>query len=149
MTAKLTGRCLCEAVSYECTEEPNLSAHCACIDCRKSSGTSHCTHVVMSEAAVKLTGEVKGYDHPADTGNIVCRYFCGTCGSPIYSTNSSLPGMWFLRASSLDDLDAITPSMLVYASRVPKWANVGEGMATFPKMPEPAPKDIIEDAKAG
>lgn len=148
MAAELTGGCLCGAVTYVCSEKPTLSAHCACIDCRKSSGTSHGTHVVVAESAVSVTGDVTGYDHPADSGNIVRRHFCGTCGGPIYSTNNSMPGMMFLRASSLDDLDAITPSMLVYASRAPKWIGVSDGMVRFAEMPEQAPSDIIEQARA-
>lgn len=146
MTVELSGRCLCGAVNYTCSEKPSLAAHCACVDCRKSSGTSHGTHVVMPEAAFTLSGDVQAYDHPADSGNVVTRCFCGKCGCPIYSTNSSLPGMVFIRASSLDDLDAVEPSMLVYASRAPSWAKVGDGLVSFAEMPPQAPADIIEQA---
>lgn len=146
MTVDLSGRCLCGSVSFQCSEEPSLSAHCACVDCRKSSGSSHSTHVVMGDQAVQVTGEVIGYDHPADSGNMVRRHFCGKCGCPVYSTNSAMPGMMFLRASALDDLEAISPGMLVYASRAPSWAGVGDGLMKFAEMPEQAPADIIEEA---
>jgi hypothetical protein len=146
MTAELSGRCLCGGVSFECSEKPSLSAHCACVDCRKSSGTSHSTHVVTTEAAFSLSGEVQGYEHAADSGHLVTRFFCRTCGCPVYSTNSAMPGMVFLRASALDDQNAVTPAMLVYASRAPAWAGVGDGLVSFAEMPEQSPEEIISEA---
>ena len=147
MSIELSGSCLCGAVRYECSETPSLAAHCACEDCRRSSGTSHCTHVPVAEPSVKLQGTTKPYGHAADSGNIVTRHFCGTCGSAIYSTNSAMAGMIFLRASSLDDLDVINPSMFVYASRAPKWAGIGEGLATFEEMPPAPTQEVIEQAR--
>ena len=146
---ELSGRCLCGAVRFECSEAPSLAAHCACEDCRKSSGTSHCTHVPVSADSVTLRGATATYSHPADSGNIVTRHFCGTCGNAIYSTNNAMPSMKFLRASSLDDLNAINPTMFVYASRAPKWAGIGEGLTTFDEMPPAPTEEIIENARQG
>lgn len=147
MSIELSGSCLCNAVRYECSEKPSLAAHCACVDCRKSSGTSHSTHVPVAASNVTLMGETRAYDHAADTGNIVTRHFCGTCGNAIYSTNDTMPGMMFLRASSLEDPDAIKPTMFVYASRAPKWAGIGEGCATFDEMPPAPPQEVIDIAR--
>jgi hypothetical protein len=83
------------------------------VDCRKSSGTGHCTHVVIPE---DVTGAVTFYDRPADSGNIVRRGFCPTCGSPVYSKNLGMPGVVFPRASSLDDPEIAKPQMVVYAT---------------------------------
>jgi len=147
MSIELSGNCLCGAVHYECSEKPTLAAHCACVDCRKSSGTSHCTHVPVGAGSVALEGKTISYSHAADSDNQVTRHFCGTCGSAIYSTNDAMPGMMFLRASSLEDLDAISPSMFVYASRAPKWAGIGEGLVTFEEMPPAPPQDVIAKAR--
>jgi len=144
---QLSGRCLCGAVHYECNETPTLAAHCACEDCRKSSGTSHGTHVPVATESVKLVGKTVSYSSPANSGNIVTRHFCGTCGSAIHSTNGAMPGMMFLRASSLDDLNAVDPTMFVYASRAPKWAGIGDGLVTFDEMPPAPPAEIIAEAK--
>lgn len=148
MTVELSGGCLCGAITYTCTEKPSLAAHCACVDCRKSSGTSHCTHVPVSETSVELKGEPASYSHPADSGNIVTRSFCGSCGCPVFSINSAMPGMLFLRASGLDDLNAIEPTMYVYKSRAPGWAAIGEGLVTFEGMPpDQSPQEIIDAAE--
>jgi hypothetical protein len=135
MTQTFTGGCLCGAVRYLCSAEPVMAGHCHCEDCRRSSGTGHSSHLAVPEVGVALTGEVKGYSSAADSGNIVTRYFCPTCGAAVYSTNVSMPGMTFLRASSLDDLEVFKPQMHVYASRAASWDHRREDLPAFDVMP--------------
>ena len=143
MTRTLTGGCLCGAVRYQCSSEPKVVGHCHCVDCRKSSGSGHCTHAAVAADGFRLTGAVTVYDHPADSGNMVSRSFCPACGAPIHSTNSAMPGLVFLRASSLDDPDAITPQMVVYASRAPAWDHMDPALPSFPGMPQGGPRQAI------
>ncbi len=144
MADKLEGGCLCGAVRYVANGAPIVVADCYCVDCRKSSGTSHCTHVAMGSDGFKLSGKVSSYSHPADSGNSVTRHFCGTCGSAIFSTNSAMEGMTFVRASSLDDLDAVEPQMTVYASRAPKWARIDESKPVFQIIMEGGPETVLK-----
>jgi hypothetical protein len=135
--ANLEGGCLCGAVRYT-AGEPMVCGHCHCVDCRKTSATGHATHVAVPPESFSVSGALSRYPRPADSGNIVTRHFCPTCGSAIYSTNSGMPGMAFVRASSLDDPNAVTPGMVVYASRAPAWGRL-EGLPSFPEMaPLPA-----------
>jgi len=145
MSNGFKGGCLCGAVRFESTAEPRIVAHCHCVDCRKSSGTGHCTHIVIPADALSVTGPVAFYDRPADSGNIVSRGFCPTCGSAIYSKNSAIPGMVFPRASSLDDPNAVTPQMVVYASRAAAWDYVDPALPSFPEMPAGGPEKAIAD----
>jgi hypothetical protein len=137
--AKFSGGCLCGAVRYESEMEPVLAGHCHCLDCRKSSGTGHCSHLGVPEAGFKLSGEVRFYDAPADSGNIVSRGFCPTCGAALYSRNAAMPGMLFVRASSLDDPEVFKPQMVVYAKRAPSWDAIGGGLPMFAGMPPRQP----------
>lgn len=139
------GSCLCESVSYESTADPVLAAHCHCVDCRKSSGTGHCTHVVIPKEAFSVTGEVKFYDRPADSGNMVSRGFCPNCGSPVYSTNAAMPDLVFPRGASLDDLEVITPAMVVYGSRAASWDYMDPALPTFATLPDGGPEQVIAD----
>ena len=135
MTSKFTGSCLCGEVSYKATSAPQMGAHCHCDDCRKSSGTGHCSHVVIKADDVAIEGAPKRFDKPADSGNIVSRFFCGSCGGPVYSTNSGFPGMTFLRASSLDDPEIFTASMIVYTRAAPSWDVMDTSLPGFETMP--------------
>ena len=112
--------------------------HCYCRDCRRSSGTACCSHLAVPQAAFRLTGSPSTYERRADSANLVVRAFCGACGSAVYSTNAGMPGVVFVRASSLDDPERFVPGMIVYASRAPTWAQLDRELPSFPEM-TPAP----------
>lgn len=143
MTKGLEGGCLCGAVRYKATAEPMMVGHCYCVDCRKSSGTTHCTHAMVPDPAFSATGEIKFHDRPADSGSIISRGFCPICGSAILSRNSAMPGITAIRVSSLDDLNAVEPQMTVYASRAPAWAPLDRGKPVFEVMPEGGPQAVL------
>ncbi len=142
MTTEFTGGCLCGAVTYKASAAPQLGGHCHCIDCRKSSGTGHGSHVVMKDDDVTIEGEPVKFDKPADSGNIVSRFFCATCGGPVYSLNSGMLGMTFLRASSLDDPEVFTANVIVYTKDAPSWDVMDPEVQSFEGMPPQMPEGM-------
>ena len=128
------GGCLCGAVRYQGTEEKG-GGHCYCRDCRRSSGTSHCSHMIVPEPAFHVSGELGFYESKADSGNTISRGFCPTCGSAVYSTNSGMPGLIFVRASSLDDPEVFRPGVVVYTSRAASWSTIDPTLPSFDKNP--------------
>ena len=139
MTSAFQGGCLCGAVRYESKVEPVMAGHCQCADCRKSSGSGHCSHLAIPRDAVAVTGAVTTYNRPADSGNIVSRAFCPACGAPVYSLNTAIPHLVFIRASSLDDLEVFKPQMIVYASRAASWDYIDPKLPSFETMPPMQP----------
>ena len=136
MVSKISGRCLCGAVSYEGQVEPIFAAKCYCTECRKTSGTGHSAHLAVPKAAIRVNGPVTAYTSPADSGNLKTRAFCPTCGSSIYSVNEAMmPGAIFLRGSTLDDPELFLPQASVYASRAPSWDPVSTQIPAFATMP--------------
>lgn len=135
MTTAFQGGCLCGAVRYECAAEPMMGGHCQCIDCRRSSGSGHCSHMMVPAAAVTITGKTKLYERKADSGNTVGRAFCPECGAPVYSTNSGASEALFLRASSLDDPDIFEPQVVVYTRSGPVWDHVDPALPAFETIP--------------
>jgi hypothetical protein len=93
--------------------------------------------MIVPEAGFSVTGEVRFYDKPADSGKMVSRGFCPTCGSALYSTNSGMEGLVFVRASSLDDPEAFRPMMVVYTDRAASWDRMDENLPNFAAMPTP------------
>jgi len=112
-----------------------MAGYCHCEDCRRTSGSGHSSHLVVPEASVALTGEVRTYGRVSDSGNLVTRAFCPDCGAPIFSKNPAMPAMLFLRASSLDDLEIFQPQMHLYAIRAASRDAPSAGMPAFDKMP--------------
>jgi len=96
----------------------------------------------MKADDVTIEGAAKCFDKPADSGNIVSRFFCSACGSPVYSTNSGMPGMTFLRASSLDDPEVFTANMIVYTRTGPSWDVMDPEVTSFETMPPEMPEGM-------
>lgn len=136
----VTGGCFCGAVRYEYSGEPSFMAHCQCTRCRKASGTGHSSFLAVQDADLALTGNLTFHDAPADSGNVVSRGFCPTCGSPIMARNSGWPGIAALTASCLDDPEVFQPQVVAYSACGASWDTMDPDLPVFDAMPfMPAP----------
>ena len=133
-----TGGCFCGAVRYEYSGEPNFAAHCQCNRCRMASGTGHSSFLAVQEADLNLSGDLTFHEAPADSGNIVSRGFCPTCGSPIMARNSGWLGVVGLIASCLDDPEVFKPQVVAYRACAASWDKMDPALPAFEAMP-PAP----------
>ena len=134
-----TGSCLCGSINLEIKAAPQMMGNCYCVDCRKSSGTGHCTHAAYLARDVEINGELKYYSSPADSGNMINRGFCANCGSAVLSTNDAMAGMVFVRASCINEPEDLEAQMSVYASRAPAWDRPPENLPKFDEMPPQMP----------
>ncbi len=66
----MSGGCLCGAVRYELSAPALFGGFCHCVDCRKTS-SSHSASMAVPEAALKVTGETRGYSSTGGSGNPV------------------------------------------------------------------------------
>jgi hypothetical protein len=139
MPIEISGGCLCGAVRYEGTTEPVVQGHCQCRDCQRATGAGHNTIMAVPEADITITGDLRYFDKPADSGNIVSRGFCPTCGSSVLSKNAAMTGMLFLLAGCLDDPGVLEPMMAVFTSRGNDWDRLDPALMSFPEMPPRVP----------
>jgi len=100
-----TGSCMCGDISYEYTGEPAVTALCHCSDCQKWSGGGTQSMVGVPSSAFNVTkGTPKSFTTiGADSGKEHARFFCGNCGSSLYSQPASMPGVTIIRAGGLDN----------------------------------------------
>jgi len=100
--------------------------------------------MAVPATAFTLSGEVTLYEKPADSGNMVSRGFCPTCGAAVYSLNSGSTDLVFPRASSLDDPEVFKPQLIVYAAKAATWDRMDPNLPAFDAMPpkEERPIDI-------
>jgi len=132
---QVSGQCLCGAVRYRGEAEPHFQAKCYCTDCRKTSAAGHAAMMGFAADAIGITGDVKEFHSRADSGAEVTRAFCPICGTGIHSRNSKMPGLIFLRASTLDDPNLFAPQMIVWAARAPAWDPVNPDVPAFAERP--------------
>ncbi|MCH2099577.1 MAG: GFA family protein [Pseudomonadales bacterium] len=129
-----TGGCLCGAVRYELAEAPTMMGVCHCKNCQKQAGSAFSTLAAVPIAGFTLTGTPKQYvDRDTDSGNYVERWFCGDCGSPIYSALPSMTDQIFLKTGTLDDTSGFAPQFNVWCSAKQNWVDLPEGVPALEK----------------
>ena len=72
----LTGKCLCNKVTYSCKKEPIAIFNCHCNDCRKATGAVFGTNLFFSENNVEINGKLSSFKHFSDSGSTMTKFFC-------------------------------------------------------------------------
>ena len=104
MTQTLTGGCLCGAIRYTVSASLTNVVACHCTHCRKISGAGSSHNAMVPTSAVTFTsGKAKRYQDTADSGNLLFRYFCGDCGSSLFSQREKMPDMMVLKVGTTEE----------------------------------------------
>lgn len=131
-----TGRCLCGAISYEIDNAPAMMGVCHCKNCQRQAGSAFSTLAGVPKAELHfLAGEPKLYrDGDTESGNVVERYFCGDCGSPIYSALPGTPETIYLKTGTLDDTSGFAPRFHVWCDSKQQWFELQEGVPAMARQ---------------
>jgi hypothetical protein len=84
---------------------------------------------------VSITGEVKYYDVTGDSGSIVQRGFCPTCGARLFGKAAAAAGIIDIMVGSLDDPSWYRPQADVYTASAQPWDHMNPDLPKFPKLP--------------
>jgi len=124
---KITGSCLCGAVSYQFTGPIKSFQYCHCSRCRKFTGTAHAANIIVDPKHFQwLTGKefVGRFELPEV--KYFATSFCKQCGSSLpwkTKTGTAL----IVTAGTLDDDPGQRPDKSIYyASRAPWYCSVDD-----------------------
>jgi len=129
----LQGGCACRGIRYELTASPLIVHACHCRDCQRITGGAFVINVWIERKFVRATGaEPKSFRLAGGSGKHHDVFFCGTCGTYVWSRYHVAPGdCLFVRAGTLDDPTAVRPDVHVFTrSKVP-WLTLPEGVRAF------------------
>nr|WP_243395569.1 GFA family protein [Sphingomonas oleivorans] len=129
--------CLCGAVRFEIMAEPIAARSCWCRLCQYLGAGSATVNVCFPTEAVTISGEIRYFQSVADSGNVMQRGFCPTCGTPLTSAAEARPHLLFIRAGALDDPGLIGPQATIWASQAPDWACIDEALPSYPAQIPP------------
>lgn len=104
-----TAGCLCGALRVVAKGPPYRVGLCHCMDCRKNHGALFHGSAIFPETAVTVTGAA---------GNYQGRYFCPTCGSPVYAHFGDEIG---INLGSFDAPDQFAPTYELWTIRREGW----------------------------
>ena len=137
MPAPLTGGCLCGAIRYTISAQLTELRACHCTHCQKASGAGGSVNAAVPSSAFTLTqGTPKRYAGTADSGRTLYRYFCGDCGSPIYSQRATTPETMTVRAGTLDDSSGLKISTNIWTRSARSWDTIDPATKQHPGQPD-------------
>lgn len=124
----LTGGCLCGAVRYEITGEPQAMVNCHCSRCRRARSAAHATNLFVQIEQLRWTaGEssVRVFDLPGAERFGV--NFCPTCGGHVPRA-SAKTGRMNVPAGSLDGDPGIGPGWHIFVGSKAPWFAITDGL---------------------
>jgi len=129
-----TGHCHCGAISFEVEGEPVRMAQCHCNACRRITGTGHNVQAMFKRDQIRISGSPRTHQSTADSGSMRTRYFCGECGSRLFSQNSRTPDLMAVAAGAFDDSSWFQPQVIVYASERQAWDPIDPAIDAHERM---------------
>src|SRR5207244_9714063 len=84
MTQRLSGRCACGAIHYECNADPVIMLNGHCRDCQQASGSAYAAILAVPKAAVQLRGEPRYHKIVGRAGKSVERGIFPICGGVVW-----------------------------------------------------------------
>lgn len=134
----IAGGCLCKAVRYRIAAQPITTRTCWCRVCQYIGAGSATVNACFPADAVTIEGELRDFRSIADSGNVMHRRFCSSCGTHIFSAAESRPHLLFVRAGTLDDPEIARPAATIWTSQAPSWACIDEAIPKIERQPPPA-----------
>ena len=140
--AGFKGSCLCRTITYEVKSDPITVLNCHCEDCRKATGSVFGTNLFVDNEAVTSKGTLTQFNHTADSGNEMTKWFCAKCGTLMFGSSSGRPGILTVRAGTLDDTCIVNPVMNVYTDSMVFSSPMDPALECAKKMPDNIPQRI-------
>jgi hypothetical protein len=137
MSVPLTGSCLCGAIRFTVSAPVTELRACHCTACQRASGGTGGVNAVMPSSAFKITqGTPRRYDAKADSGRTLHRYFCGDCGSPVYSQRATEHNdLVVVRAGLFDRKDGMRIKANIWTRSATPWAYLDPEIPQVPGQP--------------
>lgn len=126
------GSCLCGSIQFSLTGSVSDIIHCHCSLCRKASGSAFATNGFIDAKDLTLIDRDNSLTYyESTTGKR--KYFCQTCGAPIYSSNAQSPMRYRLRLGSVDSDIAERPSSHNFVTSKANWDNLDAVLPRYEK----------------
>ena len=132
----VTGGCNCGAVRFEVTAPFISSSYCHCTRCQRRTGAAASANARASAESFRIVqGEDRIRSWKPETG--AEKFFCGDCGSALFSRNPDQPANVGVRLGVLDGDPGIRPAVRQYVAYAAVWEPLPDD--GLPRHPERQP----------
>ncbi len=133
MSFPITGTCNCGAVSFEVSEPFAAASYCHCTRCQRRSGTAAAANGRVTPGSFRvITGEDRLRAWKPGSG--FEKWFCGDCGSHMFSRSPTDPDEVGVRLGALDADPEIRPSYRQFTAYAAAWESIpDDGLQRYPE----------------
>jgi hypothetical protein len=119
----MEGGCACGAIRYKLAEPPLIVHACHCRDCQRITGSAFVINLWIERKFVEATGQPpKSFKLAGGSGQTHEVFFCGDCGTYVWSRYYGAPGdALFVRAGTLDRPEAVKPDVHIFTRSKLPW----------------------------
>jgi hypothetical protein len=118
--------CQCGQLSLEADGDPIRISMCHCLACQRRTGSAFGIQARWEEKNVRTEGRANQYTRISDGGEARTFSFCPECGSTVFYTTESVPGVVAVAIGALADPTFPPPRISVWESRRHPWVTVPE-----------------------
>jgi hypothetical protein len=114
-----------------------VQALCHCLDCRKISGSTYSTNIIVQDEGFKVQGTPKEIAKTADGGNTITSYFCPDCGTTVFRKGKTFEGSVIIKVGVMDDVgafDGAKPGAELFTEHRVSWVPETTGAAQLKGM---------------
>ena len=102
------GGCFCGNTRIRYTGDIQAKALCHCTDCRKITGSTYSTNIIVPGDGFSVTaGTPKTIAKKADSGSQITSHFCGDCGSTLWRDGPTFGDGKVIKVGVMDDVNAL------------------------------------------
>lgn len=141
----ITGKCLCETVSYQITGQLGPIYNCHCSKCRRWHGAAFRTRASFHRDQFRWLTGADNLSSYASSDNVT-RYFCRTCGSPLISTYKDHPEVLGMALGGFEGAIIGQPKAHLFTDSKASWHQITDELPQFPDWPgaEAAVREIAD-----
>jgi hypothetical protein len=130
--ATFDGGCACGAVRYRLTSDPMFVHCCHCRDCQQQTGGAFAVNALIETDRIELTsGQPAAVSLPTDSGRPHDVYRCEACATALWSDYGRRPAIRFVRATTLDDRQALSPDVHIFTRSKLPWVGLPPQVPAF------------------
>jgi hypothetical protein len=118
--ARLSGRCMCGAVTWTYTGDTTRNLVCYCTDCQRATSSPLTAFLGMIEKQLSWSGKIEHYESSAGT----YRGFCPSCGTRLYFRSDKWPEETHVHAATLTNPGEYRPDAQVLTHSRLDWLDL-------------------------
>ncbi len=132
---KLTGKCLCGAITYEINGDLGTIVNCHCSKCRRWHGTAFRTRCTIKSDDFKW---VKGEDNLSKyhSSKNVIKTFCKICGSSLISLYEDRPDYIGIPLGGLEQDPGSRPIANIFVGSKSPWYDITDNLPQYEELPD-------------